>query len=138
MQIEIENYYQILQLNYPSNQEAIKLAYKRLAKELHPDKNVNSVDFAKGKFEQVNFAYQVLGNEYEKENYDFLYHKYLLKVPYLNSESGCSSGCCSTTAAIGTDAAISSKKRIILYAFGLILILAIACRFVLKGLDFLS
>lgn len=131
---KLDDYYSLLGLSYPSNSKEIKIAYKNLAKQFHPDRNIGNEEIAQQNFSRINFAYQVLGNETEKENYDFLYHKYMLQEPYLNPESACSTSCgCGPTVEISNLG--SSKKRITLYVLGLLLILAMSLRYVINSFD---
>lgn len=130
----LEDYYQTLSLPFPSNPEEIKAAYKKLVRVYHPDKNIGNEAAAAQEFSKINFAFQVLGNEYEKENYDFLYQKYHLEEPYLDPEASCCSGGCGSPIAIPN--ATDNKKKIVIYVFGLLIILAMAARLVLKGFHF--
>lgn len=136
MVLEFENYYQLLHLDFPSNKSEIKLAYKQLAKEWHPDKHLDNETYAADQFSKLNFAFQVLGNDQEKENYDFLYQKYYLNEPYLNPDADtcCSTGTCGTPAAFDISNR-PSKKRKVLYFLGLSLILAMAMGFILNALS---
>lgn len=59
------NYYQILEITPPSNQEEIKKTFRRLAHVHHPDKGGDEA-----KFKELNEAYQTLSDEYKKGDYD--------------------------------------------------------------------
>ena len=59
------NYYDVLGVQEDSNQDTIKKAYRSLAKKHHPDKGGNSEMFKK-----VSEAYDVLGDESKRQNYD--------------------------------------------------------------------
>lgn len=61
-----KNYYDILGVNKSANQEEIKKSFRKLAHEYHPDKKTGNVD----KFKEINEAYQVLGNEEKRQQYD--------------------------------------------------------------------
>jgi curved DNA-binding protein len=52
-----------------ADQDAIKRAYRGLAKDLHPDKNPGN-KAAETRFKAVNHAYEVLGNEGKRKLYD--------------------------------------------------------------------
>lgn len=136
MILEFEDYYQLLRIGFPSNKEEVKLAYKELAKEWHPDKHPEEESFAADHFSKLNFAYQVLGNEHEKENYDFLYQKYYLKEPYLNpdADSCCSTGGCGNSSTFDISNRASSKRKT-LYVLGLALILAMAMGFIMNAVS---
>lgn len=62
------SYYQTLNVSETASQEEIKQAYRKLAKELHPDKNPN--EDTKQRFQTVQEAYQVLGDEDKRRQYD--------------------------------------------------------------------
>ncbi|XP_040278544.1 dnaJ homolog subfamily C member 16 [Bufo bufo] len=60
--------YRVLGVSRTANQADIKKAYKKLAREWHPDKNKNPG--AEDKFIQVSKAYEILSNEEKRTNYD--------------------------------------------------------------------
>lgn len=70
----MEDYYAILGLDPGASQESIKLAYRRLARESHPDRYVNSTDAQKSvlslQMAQLNGAYAVLSDATRKREYD--------------------------------------------------------------------
>jgi curved DNA-binding protein CbpA len=63
------NYYHVLGLNEDATQVEIKAAFKKLAVKYHPDKHAGRVDMEE-KFKEVNQAYQVLSDPYEKSRFD--------------------------------------------------------------------
>ena len=63
------DFYAILGLSRGASTHAIKKAYRRLAKELHPDKNQNDPD-ASTKFQDLGAAYEVLADEEKRALYD--------------------------------------------------------------------
>jgi len=63
-----KNYYKILGVDKNSSKEDIKKAYKKLAKQYHPDLNKNSD--ATEKFKEINEAAAVLGDDNKKSQYD--------------------------------------------------------------------
>ena len=66
----MKNYYEILEINKNASKEEIKQAYKRLALKYHPDKNIENKEIAEEKFKEISEAYEVLGDEKKKYNYD--------------------------------------------------------------------
>lgn len=63
-----KDYYEILGVSKNAAQDEIKSAYKRLAKQHHPDLNKDSG--ATEKFKEINEAYAVLSDENKRANYD--------------------------------------------------------------------
>ena len=61
-----KNYYDILGVNKNASQDDIKKAYRNLSKKYHPDKN-NGDD---SKFKEINEAYDTLGDETKRKQYD--------------------------------------------------------------------
>ncbi len=67
-----KDYYEILGIKKDSNKEEIKKAYKKLAKQYHPDLNKNHGDGEK--FKEISEAYAVLSDENKKQQYDQFGH----------------------------------------------------------------
>jgi len=63
------DYYEVLGLERNSNEDDIKLAYRRLARKLHPDLNKTDPK-AKEKFIELQEAYEVLSDSNKRSNYD--------------------------------------------------------------------
>ena len=61
-----KNYYEVLGVKKDASQDEIKKAFRKLAHEHHPDKNGGNGD----KFKEANEAYQTLGNEQKRRQYD--------------------------------------------------------------------
>lgn len=62
------NHYEILGVSRNASTEEIKKAYRKLARELHPD--VNPSEKAQERFKTVTHAYEVLGDEQSRRSYD--------------------------------------------------------------------
>ena len=60
-----KDYYQTLGVSKTANAEEVKKAFRKLAHEHHPDKGGDAE-----KFKEINEAYQVLGNEQKRQQYD--------------------------------------------------------------------
>lgn len=60
-----ENHYKTLGVNQHASQDEIKKAYRKLAKENHPDKGGDPE-----KFKKISLAYDILGDENKRKDYD--------------------------------------------------------------------
>jgi curved DNA-binding protein len=70
MAVEYKDYYQVLGVSRDANQDEIRRAYRRLAREYHPDLNQESD--AEERFKEVGEAYEVLSDPDKRERYDRL------------------------------------------------------------------
>lgn len=68
--MKFQDYYETLGVARGASQEEIKKAFKKQARRYHPD--VNKEADAEDKFKQVNEAYEVLGDEQKRRQYDAL------------------------------------------------------------------
>lgn len=64
-----EDLYQILGVKKDSNDNEIKSAYRKLAKEWHPDKH-KSDKTVEEKFKKINLAYEILSDKKKRQQYD--------------------------------------------------------------------
>ncbi|MFV1957273.1 MAG: molecular chaperone DnaJ [bacterium] len=67
------DYYEILNISRDSTGEEIKLSYRRLAIQYHPDKNPGDVE-AEEKFKELSEAYSVLSDNDRRKVYDRFGH----------------------------------------------------------------
>ncbi|KAF5737572.1 dnaJ subfamily C member 3 [Tripterygium wilfordii] len=65
-----KDWYKILGVSKTSSVSEIKRAYKKLALQWHPDKNVDNREEAEAKFREIAAAYEVLGDEEKRTRYD--------------------------------------------------------------------
>lgn len=67
----MKDYYQILGVSADASQEDIRKAFRRLAFQYHPDKNRGNEKQAEEKFKEINEAYGVLGDDNNRQQYNF-------------------------------------------------------------------
>jgi curved DNA-binding protein len=67
--MQYRDYYQILNVSKTASQDEIKKAYRKLAREYHPDVNPDDPN-AEEKFKDINEAYQVLSDQEKRDKYD--------------------------------------------------------------------
>ncbi|KAL6141980.1 hypothetical protein ACLB2K_060265 [Fragaria x ananassa] len=65
-----KDWYKILGVSKTSSISEIKRAYKKLALQWHPDKNVENREEAEEKFREIAAAYEILGDEEKRTKYD--------------------------------------------------------------------
>lgn len=63
-----KDFYRILGVDEDVSSDDIKLAYRKLAKQYHPDLNKDSK--AEGRMKEINSAYEVLGDKGKRREYD--------------------------------------------------------------------
>jgi len=69
--MEYKDYYKILGVDRKASDEDIRKAYRKLAKQYHPDYNPKDKQ-AEERFKEINEAYEVLGDTKKRSHYDRL------------------------------------------------------------------
>jgi curved DNA-binding protein len=72
MPVQYKDYYAILGVPRTATQEEIRNAYRKLARQWHPDVNPDRRKEAEEKFKEINEAYQVLSDPEKRRRYDEL------------------------------------------------------------------
>ncbi len=67
--MEFKDYYTVLGVERTADQKAISQAFRRLARQYHPDVNRGDAQ-AEARFKEINEAYQVLGDPDRRTKYD--------------------------------------------------------------------
>lgn len=68
----MKNHYQTLGIKRDASSDDIKKAYRKLAQKFHPDKN-DGDKFFEERFKEIQEAYEILSDLYEKGKYDTNY-----------------------------------------------------------------
>ena len=71
MAVQFKDYYEVLGLPRTATDEEIKKAFRKLARQYHPDVAKNKKD-AEAKFKEINEAYEVLSDPTKRKKYDEL------------------------------------------------------------------
>lgn len=69
--MDYKDYYKILNVDKKAEEKEIKKAYRKLARQYHPDVNPGDKQ-AEEKFKEINEAYEVLSDKEKREQYDQL------------------------------------------------------------------
>ena len=64
------DYYEVLGVGKNATDEELKKAFRKLAKQYHPDANPDNKEEAEAKFKEVNEAYEILSDKQKRQMYD--------------------------------------------------------------------
>ena len=70
--MDIMNYYVVLGVSADATTKEIKKAYRRLAKEYHPDHNPEKETEAEARIKKINEAYEVLSKPDSRQQHDMM------------------------------------------------------------------
>ncbi len=87
-QREKQDFYELLGLKKSATEAQIKKAYRKAAREWHPDRNAHREKFATKRFREVAEAYEVLTDPKKREIYDQLGHAGLEQGPAADGNAG--------------------------------------------------
>src|SRR5919108_2248938 len=73
--MEFKDYYAVLGVSPDADEQTIKQAYRKLARQYHPDVNPGD-QAAEERFKEVNEAYQALSDPERRRKYDELRQNY--------------------------------------------------------------
>ena len=65
-----KDYYELLGINKGATSDEIKRAYRKMAKQHHPDMNPDNKKESEEKFKEISEAYEVLMDPQKKQMYD--------------------------------------------------------------------
>ena len=69
--MDYKDYYKVLGVEKKANEKEIKQAFRRLARQYHPDVNPDDPQ-AEERFKEINEAYEVLSDQEKRQKYDQL------------------------------------------------------------------
>ncbi len=93
MAVDYKDYYDILGVSKDADQNAIRKAYRKLARQYHPDVNPGDKT-AEDKFKEINEANEVLSDPEKRKKYDEMstYYQQYGQWPGTGQEAGAGSG----------------------------------------------
>ena len=102
MAVDYKDYYQILGVNEHADEKAIRQAYRKLARKLHPDVNPGDKS-AEERFKEINEANEVLSDPEKRQKYDEM-RRYRQQFGHWPGEEGAQGARQPAGAARGADA----------------------------------
>src|SRR5262249_25513500 len=83
------DYYEVLGISRDADEETLKKAYRKLAMQYHPDRNVGNAE-AEARFKEASEAFEVLRDPHKRQRYDRYGHEGLegMRMPDFASAGG--------------------------------------------------
>jgi curved DNA-binding protein CbpA len=75
---DFKDYYSRLDITFTATEAEIKAAYRKMARENHPDMHPDESDWYTEQFQEITEAYEVLSDPAKKTTYDFKYRQFVL------------------------------------------------------------
>jgi DnaJ-class molecular chaperone len=83
--LAVKDYYRLLGVERETSGEEIKKAYRKLAMEYHPDRNRDKPG-CEELLKDINEAYQVLGDEEKRRQYDLRHQRPFIRHVYYQED----------------------------------------------------
>lgn len=75
---DFKDYYSILEIGFQASEAEIKAAFRKLARNYHPDKHPDEMERYTALFQEITEAYETLSDPQKKMDYDFRYRQMVL------------------------------------------------------------
>lgn len=76
---EFKDYYKTLQVDFTASDADIKVSYRKLAREYHPDLHPDETERYTAIFQELTEAYETLSDTVKKMDYDYKYRSVVLQ-----------------------------------------------------------
>src|SRR4030081_3886778 len=88
MPVQYKDYYKTLGVSKSASTKEIKAAYRKLARQWHPDVNPTRKNEAEEKFKEISEAYEVLSDPEKRRTYDTLGNDWQQRAAQQQSQQG--------------------------------------------------
>lgn len=75
---DFKDYYSVLNISFQATEAEIKTAYRKMAREYHPDMHPDEPDLYTARFQEITEAYETLSEPLKKGFYDLKYRQLVL------------------------------------------------------------